>query len=283
MKKLVYDVLFAGLIFCAVDGFPQGKQGTYNVKPTPQPIAVDGNLKDWGDLLKPDETVQNVAYAITDDKENIYFAVRIDDRARQEQAMRNGITLSFFPEGKRKETYTLTFPSPNEEDNGLYINPKADEAITEKQLKQEDAEERRKTDMLKLRNIDLSGFKDVETEHISTANTYGIKTVLNLDDAGALVYEAAVPISMLHTADLKNKPWVFDIKINTMAAGKPGAANRPTNDNASMGRGGMRGGGMGGGGMRGGGRMGGMNGGMGGYNNGGSQGKATEIKGKVML
>lgn len=256
-----------------------------NLKKSAQNIVVDGNLKDWGDSLSYYNPDKKIHYGLAENQENLYFAIRIENRGQQEQAMRNGITLAFNPEGKKKETYSLTFPSPDRDENSMFIMPKADHAITEQQLKQEDMDERRKADLLKLRDIQVKGFPDVETDHITTANTYGIKTVLQFDESGALVYEAAIPIKMLHS-DLNNKPWVFDIKINSFASGNHDGL-KPPSANGGMGGmnggGGMRGG-MGGGGMRGGGmRGGGMNGG--GYNGGSSdtnQGKAVEIKDKFV-
>ncbi len=269
------------LTVCGMSAFSQSKN-LKTLKPPPQNITVDGNLKDWGDSLSYYNEAKRLHYGLASDKENLYFAIRIQDRAQQGQAMRNGITLAFNPEGKKKEMYSLTFPSPDQDENSMFIMPKADNAITEQQLKKEDLEERRKADLLKLRDIDVKGFKDVETDHISTANTYGIKTVLNFDEQGALVYEAAIPIKMLHNDNINNKPWMFDIKINSFTPSRDGHNDlRPAGQAGGMG--GMRGGG--GGGMRGGGSRGGGMNGMGGGQNGysrGEEGKTVEIKDKFV-
>lgn len=290
MKSFPYLFTFALLPFCGFQVNAQSKSNLKTLKAPPHQIVVDGNLKDWGDSLNYTNESKKVNYGLSGDKENLYFAIRIEDRAQQGQAMRNGITLAFNPEGKKKEMYSLTFPSPDQDENSMFIMPKADNAVTEQQLKKEDQEERRKADLLKLRDIDVKGFKDVETDHISTANTYGIKTVLNFDEQGALIYEAAIPIKMLHNDNINGKPWMFDIKINSFSAAK-GSHDGMKPSGEAGGMGGMRGGGgggMGGGGMRGGGGGGGMRGGrMGGGQgnyggNGGDQGKTVEIKDKFV-
>jgi len=276
MKSFPFFLLCTTLSMVGAQVFSQSGSNLKTIKPPLHPIVVDGNLKDWGDSLGYYNEAKKINYALADDKENLYFAIRIENRAQQEQAMHNGITLAFNPEGKKKEMYSLTFPSPDRDENNLFAMPKADHAITEQQLKQEDMDERRKADLLKLRDIRVKGFPDVETDHITTANTYGIKTVLQFDDSGALVYEAAIPIKMLHS-DLNSKPWVFDIKINSFASGNHDGLKPPS---ANGGMSGMNGGGgMRGSGMRGGG----MNGG--GYSGGSSdtnQGKAVEIKDKFV-
>lgn len=287
MKALPFVFSSALLLLFIGRADAQSKSNLKTLKAPPQPITVDGNLKDWGDSLSYTNEAKRISYGLASDKENLYFAIRIPDRVQQGQAMRNGITLSFYPEGKKKETYSLTFPSPDQDENSLFIMPKADHALTEQQLKQEDQDERRKADLLKLRDIDVKGFKDIETDHISTANTYGIKTVLNYDEQGALVYEAAIPVKMLHSDNSNGKPWMFDIRINSFAAAKGSHDGlRPPGEAGGMGGGGMRGGGMNGGGMRGGGgrmgggRMGGYGGGQGSYGSSGAEGKAIEIKDK---
>ncbi len=278
MKTSSALLLSAGFLVSVFTADAQSKS-IKNLKKSTQNIVVDGNLKDWGDSLSYYNPDKKIHYALAQNPENLYFAIRIENRGQQEQAMRNGITLAFNPEGKKKETYSLTFPSPDQDENSLFIMPKADHAITEQQLKQEDVEERRKADLLKLRDIQVKGFPDVETDHITTANTYGIKTVLQFDDSGALIYEAAIPVKMLHS-DLNSKPWVFDIRINSFATSNSNHDGlKPPGENAGMGgmgRGGMRGGGMGRGGMN--------RGGIGnmGYADQGNAGKAVEIKDKFM-
>ena len=280
MKISSVLLLMAGFLVSVSTADAQSKSIKNLKKPT-QNLIVDGNLKDWGDSLNYYNSDKRIHYALAENQENLYFAIRIENRDQQEQAMRNGITLAFNPEGKKKETYSLTFPSPDRDENSLFIMPKADHAITEQQLKQEDMDERRKADLIKLRDIQIKGFPDVETDHITTANTYGIKTVLQFDDSGALVYEAAIPVKMLHS-DLNSKPWVFDIKINSFTAGTNHDGLKPSGENGGMG--GMnRGGGMRGGGMRGGGMNLGGIGNMGGsYGGEGNAGKAVEIKDKFV-
>lgn len=287
MKPLPFFLPCTIISVLGLHVFSQPKTNIKTIKAPQQAIVVDGILKDWGDSLSYYNEAKRLNYGFADDKENLYFAIRIQDRRQQAQAMRNGITLAFNPEGKKKEMYSLTFPSPDQEENSLYVMPKMDNAITGQQLKQEDMEDRRKADLLKLRDIEVKGFKDIETDHITTANTYGIKTVLNIDDQGALVYEAAIPIKMLHLDNASSKPWAFDIKINSFASSAKDnhAGLKPPGEAGGMGgmgRGGMGGGGRMGGGMRNGGMRGGGMGNTDGYAGQGDQGKAVEIKDKFV-
>jgi hypothetical protein len=130
------------------------------------------------------------------------------------------------------------------------------------EISKEERDELLKARITRLRDIKVTGFKDIEGEMITTSNTYGIKAAIDYDDNGYLVYEAAIPLKFFHIDDLSKNEWAFNFKINGVTM--PEHKNPEGGDN-SGGHGGGRGGGMGGGGGRGGhgGRGGGQHGGGG--------------------
>jgi hypothetical protein len=246
------------------------------VKP-PAGIIVDGSLHEWGDSLKYYNPDTQIGYAITNDHENIYFAVRIGDRSEQMRVLSNGLTISINTKGKKKDTYSLTFPlgtegaaqhppNPPAEDNG---DPQAAH------------EEMMRARLTSLRNIKVSGFKDVESDIITTSNTYGFKTAMSYDDRGYLLYEAAIPLRFFEHEDVSKAEWAFNFKVNgfKQTAGSGSTDGGMQGGGMGGGRmggggGGMGRGGMGGGGMRGGG--GGMRGGRGGNSMAANRGEMSK-------
>src|ERR1700743_3750947 len=73
-------------------------------------IVIDGDVKDWGDSLKYYNKENKIDYAITNDKENMYVAVRIKDRIDQIRILNAGLTFSVDTKGKKRDSYSLTFP-----------------------------------------------------------------------------------------------------------------------------------------------------------------------------
>ncbi|WP_462264309.1 hypothetical protein [Mucilaginibacter sp.] len=238
----------------------------------PGGIIVDGNLHEWGDTLQHYNADTQIGYAINNDHNFIYIAARVGERSEQMRVLANGLTVSINTKGKKKDTYSITFPLGNE-------NPLQRPANAARQESEhpdgEDREEMMQARLTALRNIRVTGFKDVESEIITTANTYGFKTAMSYDSQGYLLYEAAIPLKFFEHEDLNKTEWAFNFKVNGFKApaGNKGAGGEDM-PGSSMGRGGMgggmNGGGMGrGGGMRGGGmRGGGMNRGGGGFNRG---------------
>jgi hypothetical protein len=229
-----------------------------NDKPTLQSpaghIVVDGKLNDWGDSLRYISEEKKIPYTIANDKDNIYVAVRISDRSEQRRVLMAGITFSIDPKGKKKESFCVTFPytDPEAMPAERMQQPPAADGQQPQPGNDDDRQERMEAGLTRLKQIKATGFADVLNEVMTTANLYGIKTALGFDSDGYLVYEAAVPISMLHAGNSGKNEWAFNIKINGITRPKQG--DKPSGG----GRGGMDGG-MGGG-RRGGGMRGGQNG-----------------------
>lgn len=246
----------------------QNKAIQNKLLPPPADIKIDGDIKEWGDSLKYYNQEKQINYDLANDKDNLYMATRINDRSEQIRVLRAGLTLSIDTRGKKKESFSITFPIGDQSLSGL------SQQVTDLQgtndVTQEDRDNLKEAQLTKLREIRVSGFKDIEGETITTSNTYGIKTAIDYDKDGNLVYEAAIPLKFFHVDDLAKNEWAFNFKINGIA--RPGQNKNGTEQEGDQGRGG-RGGGMGGaGGMGGGGRGGRGGGGRGGGGRGGRMG-----------
>jgi hypothetical protein len=178
--------------------------------------------------------------------------------------------LGIDPHGKKKETFSITFPLADPGSPLEFPKPQND---NNGEITKEDRDELMRERVTKLRNIKVEGFKDIEGDMITTSNTYGIKAAIDYDEKGNLVYELAIPLQFFHAdeKEMAKNEWAFNFKINGVQkpAGAGATANSDHQGGGGMsgmgggGRGGRGGGGgMGGGGGRGG--RGGRGGGMGG-------------------
>jgi len=253
MKTLFLPLLCAGYLqlFISATAFAQDKAAANHLLPPPSSIVTDGDLKDWGDSLRYYNRDKQLNYALANDQDNLYMAIRINDRSEQIRVLRAGLTLSIDPRGKKKETFTMTFPASDGNASNMAENA-MDLQGGNNDVKREDREELMKAKLTKLREIKVTGFKDVESETVTTSNTYGFKAAIDYDKDGSLIYEAAIPLKFFHADDLSKNEWAFNFKINGIT--------RPGQDKYNADHEGMtRGGGAGGGGR--GGRMGGGRGG----------------------
>jgi uncharacterized membrane protein YgcG len=248
MKYLSAPITFFTLLISSICSAQSGPQLT--LKAPPAKIVIDGDIREWGDSLTYYSPEERLNYMIANSKDTLYLAVKIYDNTEIARVLNAGLTFSIDPRGKKKETFSLTYPLNTGGGASLYGH-KIDEGDG---VTQGDRDELMKEKITTLRGIKVVGFsKDIEDDMITTSNTYGIQTAINYDEAGNLVYEEAIPLKFFH-ADLSSKnDWAFNIKINAIPRPAPSSQDGETGGGHHGGGGGGGGGRGGGGGHRGGG------------------------------
>ena len=223
------------------------------LKAPPAKIDIDGNIREWGDSLTYYSPEERINYMLANNKDTLYLAVKIYDRTEVTRVLKAGLTFSIDTRGKKKQTFSLTYPVNTGGDSGPsgfnYKDIDASDNIT-----QADRDELMRETITTLRGIKLVGFKDIEDDIITTSNTYGIRSAINYDDDGNLIYEEAIPLKFFHADNAAKNDWAFNIKINGIARPAPGSEGEGGGMGGGGGRHGGGGGGMGGGGGHGGGR-----------------------------
>ena len=223
----------------------------------PADVNVDGKLTEWGDSLALYDVKTKLNYTIANNDTDLYVIAYVTDPKLRRKIMAAGITISVNPEGKKHKIYSITYPVP---DGSAIFKPRMGDDGSEPDIK--------KPSLLQSTSIKVTGFKEVESDVITTSNTYGFKAAVKLDNKHNLVYETAIPIKMLNFKSGKNDEFEINVQVN--------AIERPNKSEGGEGQGG----GMAGGRSMGGGGMGGMGGGRGGRHGGagggmgGSQGRS---------
>lgn len=274
MKRSIPLLLLAAIaLYGQVNA--QSKQ-VQKLLPPPANVTIDGNLTDWGDSLRYHNPEKNLNYTLANDHDNLYAVIKISDRLEQARVLNAGITLSIDTRGKKKETFSMTFPLRYPGSPAPALNQHKDDGG---EITREEREELMRERITTLRSIKVTGFKDIEGDMITTSNTYGIKAAINYDAAGNLIYETAIPVKFFHAEDPAKSEWAFNFKINGLQ--KP---DRTTEGGDMQGKSGMGGGGGMGGGRGGrGGRGGGMGRGPEGGNTGGEIFKSIDFWEKYSL
>ena len=266
--------LLVTLIFVFVAGICNAQDGGKLQAPPPN-VVIDGDSKEWGDSLRYYNAAKHLNFALANNKDTLYMAIRTNDRSEQTRILKAGITLSIDTKGKKKEEYSITFPVNTEGSTTPPGPPKDDNG----EVTQQERDELTRQKLTSLRGIKVEGFKDIEGDIITTSNTYGFQTGVNYDDNGYLVCEAAIPLKYFHDVDPSKNEWAFNFKINGLQRKTP-SGDESEKSGGRGGRGG--GGGMGGGGMGGGGMGGSGRGGRGGKG-GGNRGDTSGTSGQSVL
>lgn len=173
---------------------------TLNLKAAPQAVTIDGDAKEWGDSLDYTNSATKLNYTLANDKDNLYLVIKTKAKNMQTDILGGGVTLSIDAKGRKRSTYAVTFPIGEDDPKG-YINMDAQQTILMVQY-------------IKLKKIKVDGFSDINDPQIANDNPNGIKVAMTYDANGYLIYEEAVPLKLFHAANLADKEWAFNIKLN---------------------------------------------------------------------
>ncbi len=167
----------------------------------PARININGQADEWSaDKLINDQKLK-CDYLISADNDNIYLILKTNNQVKQTCITGAGITFSINTQGKKTKAHTLTFPTIEKFKAGTYMDLSHEELMVQAMR-------------AKNRKITITGFKDISDDELSPLNPYGIKTAIGFDDQGYLIYEAAVPRSLLKSDNDTDKEWWFNIRIN---------------------------------------------------------------------
>jgi hypothetical protein len=203
MKKLYAYLLCTLSISLITVDLCEAQSTALALKSPKNAVVIDGSSQEWGDSLSYYNPDKKIHYAITNDKTNLYLAVKTKDPIQQSDILNAGITFSVDTKGRKKSAYSTTFPFSS---NPSPVSTKpGQETQEQKQIL---------AGFTKYKKIAVSGFKDISDDEIGTTNTYAIAVAVNYDPDGSLVYEEAIPLELFHAGDLAKGEWSFNIKLN---------------------------------------------------------------------
>lgn len=228
--------------------------------PAPAVVKIDGKINEWTSPFQINKPTK-LSYIIANDARNLYLVIKSEDSLVNSRILLTGIDFMVNTAGKKKEGPFIMFPyiqrAPRTRGAGAGAQlaaaplvPLADLIVAHRKA------------IADIKEIKLSGFKDVTDETISIYNEYGIKGAAAFDDKDYFLYELAIPLNVLGLTAESGQEVAYNIKIN----GSEGLSLRGT------GGGGGFGGDGGGRGTGGGGGSGGFGGGGGGSFGGGGFG-----------
>ncbi len=282
MKK----IYFAFLLIFLVIALKAQKIPDIQTTPLKAPtnIRVDGKGTEWGDSFAADNKRTSLLYSLANDDKNLYLVIKGVGSANINKIMMGGITFNVNLDGKKKEkeSSTITYPlvkrAPRGQGGGRQGGAAggfggaragigggaggAGQNRPQLTTAQRDSISlvNHKTQLATVKEIKVAGFKSITDTLISIYNEYGVKAAASFDDKGSLIFELAIPLSLLELSTDKPKEFAYQLKVNGLVMGGFGGAGGGGGNNGGGGGGGQaRAGNFGGGGGNFGGQGGGGN------------------------
>ena len=193
------------VICCIVIQFIMAVNGSAQIielKPAISIIAIDGDLSEWGDQVSLKDKKGKISYLISNDRNNLYLVLKTKDSLCQANILGSGITFTVSTNNPNVNQ-KVTFPLKGKEDPSEYMNMDKEQVAM-------------KTILARYKRIGVQNFKNIKAEELSTTNPYGIKVALGYTEDGDMVYEEAIPLTLLFPDGI-NEKCSYSIKVNGLA------------------------------------------------------------------
>jgi hypothetical protein len=197
MKKVSCCLASSFLALCTF--FTVSAQ-TIAVKSAPASVKIDGNADEWKGYEESVNEKSHVSYIISSDKDNLYLVLKTKDRKKQQNILGAGVTFSIDPNGKKKETFSITFPNPDMDDLSEFEHL-------------DDANYKMRVASMDYKKIRPTGFAGIPPLLGGKKNEQDIYASIKSTADGELVLEEAIPLKLFAT-DAAAAEWAFNIKIN---------------------------------------------------------------------
>lgn len=200
--------------------------------------VIDGNMNEWGETLLYDNSTKCI-YSIANDDSALYIAIKAADRIQQMKIVQGGMEIWIDDKAKKKKSTGVKFPVGG---GGMSMP-------TDRNNRQ-DPKEMRQQLKLKLRTMELTGFKEGLNGSHSVNSDVRIKSVIDWDNKDNMIYELAIPFGALEEtvrANLNNISigfFIKGVKLDGFGGGMP-AGGPPGGRSGGGPPGGMRPGGGG--------------------------------------
>jgi hypothetical protein len=179
-------------------------------------VKVDGKSTEWGQLPAYNKTTL-LHYVIANDANNLYLAISATDQTSINKMLAGGLTFTINKEGKKKDkdAAVIVYPMVTNGARGFRgMRSRPGEAVDTAALVAS-----RKQTVAGMKELSITGVKDITDTLVSIYNTYGIKTAINFDTKGNLFYELEVPLKLLELDAAKSAELAYNLKLNGMQFG----------------------------------------------------------------
>ena len=186
-------------------------------------LTVNGDNADWTNSFTFTDEKTGLSCIVSNDRENIYVLAATANETTIQRILRGGLTLYINNHGVKEEAGAagISFPTGNRIQRGDKLLNDRPELQQNKQVA-----------LASVQDYSLFGFPDLKTPEnfdYGKSNPLGVQLAIGLNATGALVYEAAIPLtSFLNKAAVLN-PGRASIALGFVlenVPGQPGSGGR---------------------------------------------------------
>jgi len=199
MKKIIRLYIF--IVLCVLLSCSTSKHGRRSADIMPgtwqsTPILIDGDSKDWPSPYPNYDAKAQVAYATSNDRENLYITMQTGDELTQLKILKQGMVVIIDTGGKKDGQLKINYPLQNDNDpqdmatDDYGGKPAAHGSHWSKKISKSADQ---------ATQLSLEGFNGCDGGYtITQVNSCGIKVRLRIDEYKELIWEAVVPFRVIY-------------------------------------------------------------------------------------
>ena len=208
MKHLLFLLTAViAVVNASAQKLPNKQEGSLKA---PANVKVDGKLNEWGEL-KAYNSATGLFYTLANDEQNLYLAIRINNKPLMAKIFGAGISLAFKPAGNaaKKEDASINFLA-FPKDNRFAIDELLKDTVAN------DLKVINKAINAALKTIIVKNLDDVKGDSISVYNDYGIMAASYLNDTKNYTCEIAIPLKHLKSFISTNALINYTLQANAV-------------------------------------------------------------------
>ncbi len=199
MNRYLTLVILFFLAACGSSRNAQQYDAAQNLPWQKDSLIVNGDESDWTAPLSLLDEKLGISYAISNDRENLYVQLITKNETTIQRILRGGLTVYINHHGVKEESGSagITFPTGNRVQKG-------DKLLNDRP----ELQQNKHVAIQAVQDYSLFGFRQIKTPgnfDYGKQNPEGIELGIGLNEQGAVVYEAAIPLSSFLTdAEMRN-------------------------------------------------------------------------------
>ena len=217
-RSLVLLITVISVVSCSSSKHAKIKRlpGTWQASP----VTIDGSDKDWPSPYPEYDDKAMIAYAVSNDKDNLYITMETGDLATALKILHEGLTVWIDRKGEKAEETAINYPIPMSHESGGERQPRQRSqqdgqqgfGEDQQQKKRMELEEKVRAALGSAREYSLQGFKSCNLQFpITELDSCGVQVSINIDSTNELIWEAKVPF----------KSFYFKSQVARSDKGKP--------------------------------------------------------------
>jgi len=177
----------------------------------PADIKIDGNTKEWKGLFQAYNKATEVFYTVSNDADHLYLVLQANDPDVIQKIMPGGITFTVSNNAKNSTVapIAITYPLIPFQYALVKYSLKPNGPLTDSAVL---AVNRQISDHLK--EIRITGVKEIPESSVSVYNDQGILAVQHIDNKKAYTYELAIPLKFIQPVINDAGVLKYNIQVN---------------------------------------------------------------------